>query len=96
MSETINRDDVISRADAIEAVASRDETDGTVKVFTGRQVNEILSALPSAEADSRVYCKNCKHRYMDGEVTHYYWCRLHDRPVDDTDYCAWGEERSEE
>ena len=43
-----------------------------------------------------VRCKDCKHRYMDGEVTHYYWCRLHDRPVDDTDYCAWGEERSEE
>lgn len=50
MSETINRDDLISRADAIEAIASLDETDGTVKVFTGRQVNEILSALPSAEA----------------------------------------------
>ena len=39
-----------------------------------------------------VRCKGCKHRYMDGEVTHFYWCRLHDRPVDDTDYCAWGEE----
>ena len=43
-----------------------------------------------------VRCKDCKHRYMDGEVTHYYWCKLHDRPVDDTDYCSWGEERSEE
>lgn len=41
--------DLISRQDAIEAIASRDETDGTVKVFTGRQVNEILTALPSAD-----------------------------------------------
>ena len=41
--------DLISRQDAIEAIASRDETDGTVKVFTGREVNEILSALPSAD-----------------------------------------------
>lgn len=39
-----------------------------------------------------VRCKDCKYRYMDGDVTHYYWCRLHDRPVDDTDYCSWGEE----
>ena len=39
--------DCISRQDAIEAVASRDETNGTVKVFTGRQVNEILAGLPS-------------------------------------------------
>ena len=38
-----------------------------------------------------VRCKECRHRYMDGDVTHYYWCRLNDRPVDDTDYCAWGE-----
>lgn len=37
-----------------------------------------------------VRCKDCKHRYMDGEVTHYYWCKLHDRPVDDTDFCSWG------
>ena len=42
-----------------------------------------------------VRCKNCKRRYMDGEVTQYYWCRLHDRPVDDTDYCSWAEERRE-
>ena len=40
--------DLISRADAVEAIASRDETDGTVKVFTGQEINEILSALPSA------------------------------------------------
>lgn len=44
--------DLISREDAIEAVASVDETNGTVKVFTGRQVNGILSALPSAEAET--------------------------------------------
>ena len=43
-----------------------------------------------------VRCKGCRHRYMDGEVTHYYWCRLRDRPIDDADFCSWGEERSEE
>ena len=46
-------DDLISRQDAIEAVASADETDGTAKVFTGRQINGILSALPSTEAAQR-------------------------------------------
>ena len=43
-----------------------------------------------------IYCEDCKHKYEEGDNTHYYWCRLHDRPVDDTDYCSWGEERSEE
>lgn len=54
---------------------------------------KLIEALQLAE--SLVRCKDCKYRCMDGDVTHYYWCRLHDRPVDDTDYCAWGEERSE-
>ena len=56
--------------------------------------SQVILELPSAEAvqGEGVRCGECKHRYMDGEVTHYYWCRLHDRPVDDADYCAWGEE----
>ena len=43
--------DLISRADAIEAVASADETNGTVKVFSGFEVIDILKELPSAEAE---------------------------------------------
>lgn len=46
---------------------------------------------PLVDVIKVVRCKDCKHRYMGGDVTHYYWCRPHDRPVDDTDYCAWGE-----
>ena len=40
-----------------------------------------------------VRCKDCRHRYEEGDNTHYYWCRLNDRPIDDTDYCAWAERR---
>ena len=67
-------DDLISRQAAIEAIASRDETNGTVKVFTGRQVNEILESLPSADRPSghwididtqtytwKVRCNKCGH-----------------------------------
>ena len=42
---------MIDLDDAIEAIASRDETDGTVKVFTGREINKILSDLPSAQPE---------------------------------------------
>ena len=38
-----------------------------------------------------VRCKDCRHRYEEGDCTHYYWCRVNDRPIDDTDFCAWGE-----
>ena len=57
--------------------------------------NKVFDEFICAERVAVVRCKNCRHRYMDGEVTHYYWCRLHDRPVDDTDYCSWAEERRE-
>ena len=40
-----------------------------------------------------VRCKDCRHRYEEGDCTHYYWCRLNDRPIDDTDFCSWAERR---
>lgn len=43
--------------------------------------------------DELVRCKDCRHRYEEGDNTHYYWCRLNDRPIDNTDYCAWGERK---
>ena len=64
--------------------------------LSAKKLWKRIKEQPTIDAVEVVRCKDCKHRYMDGEVTHYYWCRLHDRPVDDTDYCAWGEERSEE
>ena len=42
-------DDLISRQAAIEEIARRDTTDGTVKVYSGREVCDILNALPTAE-----------------------------------------------
>lgn len=87
--------DLISREDAIEAIASRDETDGTVKAFTGREVNEILSALPSAVEVVR--CKDCKHAHM----TYGGECKYCDKWEEDGEalyldgdfFCAYGEKR---
>ena len=52
--------------------------------------------------ESVVRCKDCEYKrlYDEGE-TKYYYCALEDRPnrnwsVDDTDYCSWGERRSDE
>jgi hypothetical protein len=54
--------------------------------------------LKSLETNEPIYdmvdvvrCKDCRHRYEEGDCTHYYWCRINDRPIDDTDFCAWGE-----
>ena len=76
--------DLISRADAIEAIASRDETNGTVEVFTGREVNEILSALPSADRPTGEWkqvdsladrlCSVCGYGVWDSEAEEYNYC----------------------
>lgn len=63
--------DSISRADAIEAIASRDETDGTVKVFTGREVNEILSALPSADRPTGEWISEELANMICDEICYY-------------------------
>lgn len=41
--------DEISRADVIEAIAGADITDGTVKVFSGKEVIKLIQALPSVQ-----------------------------------------------
>jgi len=51
------------------------------------------AVIPSEVVGTLVRCKDCRHRYEEGDCTHYYWCRLNDRPVDDTDFCAWGERK---
>ena len=79
----------------IDADALKDMCYITVRGTTIGRSNYVMfheiDDAPTIDAVEIVRCKDCKHRYMDGDVTHYYWCRLHDRPVDDADYCAWGE-----
>lgn len=53
---------------------------------------EVLGMAIEALQTEVVRCKDCRYRELDGDVTHYYWCRINERPVDDTDYCAWGME----
>ena len=87
-----NADDLISRADAMGEVQDHFNANGFKGYDDGQKMMDRINALPSAEAVQVVRCKGCRHRYEEGDCTHYYWCRLHDRPVDDTDYCALGEE----
>lgn len=44
-------DKLINLEDAIEEIAKHDTTDGTVKVFSGREVIEMLKDLPYAQPE---------------------------------------------
>lgn len=76
----------------------REEAIKLIDTHTVCFYNEIdsptLQALHLAiEALQQITCKDCRHKYEEGDCTHYYWCRLHDRPVDDDNYCCWAERR---
>ena len=60
---------LIDRQAAIEEVARRDTTDGTVKVFGGKEIVEILSNLPSAEKRGRWI--ECDHEVWGGYTSAY-------------------------
>ena len=52
--------DLIKREDAKEIIAKNDETDGTVPIFTGKMVQQMLDSLPSVEQDRPIDCEKCE------------------------------------
>ena len=43
-----------------------------------------------------VRCKDCIHRYVTGETTHYYVCDFMDAQYEDEGYCHHGERSEDE
>jgi len=77
-----------------EAIAILTETQVFYFAPKGKEkTQEALDMAIEALQTELVRCKDCRHRYEEGDCTHYYWCRLNDRPIDDTDFCAWGERK---
>lgn len=55
---------------------------------------ERIKRLPSADAVEVVRCRDCKHRYVDGENVRYNVCDLNHNKVQEDDwYCADGERK---
>ena len=94
--------DLISRQDAIEAVATV-----TMSIHLSNVLCDKLLALPSADAVEVVRCKDCKYRHEDecpmqfeeqydiDEGDGYYDTNyiVHDYTQDDG-FCSWGERMS--
>ena len=79
--------DLISRADAIEAVDRIKSTDN----WQGAVI-ALIGSLPSADAVEVVRCKDCKYSFYDKDYESYN-CRKHEyvECFDADDYCSWGE-----
>ena len=68
--------DYIKREDAIEIIASHDDTDGTIKVFSGRFVNGLISAVPTADVFEKDFltdrpCAVCKYNTAEKGCTQW-------------------------
>ena len=70
--------------------------------YFSEETCSVKGLFDSAPSIDIVRCGECKykHLYDDGE-TKYYYCALEDRPnrqwsVDDTDFCSWGERKTDE
>ena len=92
--------DLISRADAIKAVAEHFSfDDGCSNIYKDIEyykgiAEHILKNVPSADADV-VRCKDCKHlkTMCEDEGTCYYWCKHWNNATDDWGHCYYGERR---
>ena len=87
--------DYISRQAAIEEIARRDTTDGSIKVYSGREVIEILRSLPCAQPEL-IRCKDCKnseHWYRDRRRC-FLWAEEGISVFDDG-FCNYAERRTD-
>lgn len=80
--------DLISRQDAIEAVATV-----TMSIHLSNVLCDKLLALPSADAVEVVRCKDCRHSRIEGDTTLFMWCGYWNKPTDGNRYCSDGERR---
>ena len=93
--------DLIYRQAAIDELNKLDVSDGVgiSSVACDLQEEAIRSVenLPSADTVEVVRCRDCKHRYIDGENVRYNVCDLNHNKVQEDDwYCADAERRTDE
>lgn len=103
MSDLIRRadaiealDQIFDRCEEIEAHLPEGDPDRTgYKMYPDYMtVWKYLHQLPSAQPEI-IYCKDCKHRYVDGENVRFNVCELNHNKVQSDDWFCADAERKE-
>ena len=82
-------DDLISRQAAVESV----ECALAFHSYAGGIASKAIMNLPSAQPKI-IRCKDCKHRYVDGDNVRFNVCELnHNKVQSDNWYCADAERK---
>lgn len=86
--------DLIRRQDAIDAVRGRFSM--PVDNLIVEVIGNLPSAQPTVDAVAVVRCKECKHRFVDGENVRFNCCELNHNKVQADDwFCADGKRKDE-
>lgn len=72
------------------------EKEDLIRVVMADVVTPIVVNQKTIDAVEVVRCKDCKHRFVDGENVRFNCCELNHNKVQSDDwFCADGERRSE-
>ena len=82
----------MTREEAIRIIETVFQDEYVYKYYDSITHQALNMAIEALQEEPIKY-KDCRQRHIGGSVTHYYWCDLWDREVDDTDFCAWGERK---
>ena len=84
--------ELISRQAAIDAFEDAEDAFG----YLTKDWREVLEQLPPIQPEI-VRCKDCKHRYVEGDNVRYNTCELNHNNVQSDDwYCADAERRDDD
>ena len=67
---------------------------GDIWELTGAEIREVINSQPTIQPEI-VRCKNCKHRYVDGDNVRYNACELNHNNVQSDDWFYADGEREE-
>ena len=96
--------DLIDRQAAIDAILHNQEVysnnfgDDPIDKYTVAIIaNDVESIVQLPSAQPVIRCKDCVHRYVDGENVRFNVCELnHNKVQSDEWFCADGERRTDE
>ena len=87
-------DELISREALVEALVEQQHICPTSYLMGFDKAIATAGRLPAADAAEVVRCKDCKLRCPES-ITVVRHCTLSGIPVDDDDFCSYGERREE-
>lgn len=68
-----------------------------IRLDSRERIEQMIESAPTVDAVEVVRCKDCKwYERKYPWNNHVYECSYLEAPMDDNDFCSWGERREEQ